>query len=86
VATIKNIQWKSSMAEIESGFGNWKQPTLIVWGMKDPWLPFELAQQFAKGIKNVELVQLEESGHYPQDHWSEKISESLLLFLRRQAL
>jgi pimeloyl-ACP methyl ester carboxylesterase len=86
VATIRNIQWKSSMAEIESGFRNWKQPTLIVWGMKDPWLPVELAQQFAKGIKNVELVQLEESGHYPQDHWSEKVSESLLLFLRRQAL
>ena len=86
VATIKNIQMKSSMAEIEAGFRNWEKPTLIVWGMKDPWLPFELAQQFAKNIKNVELVQIEEGGHYPQDHWSAKVSESLLPFLRRQAL
>lgn len=86
VATIKNLQMKQSMAEIESGFRNWEQPILIFWGMKDPWLPFTQAQQFAKGLKNVELVQLEEGGHYPQEHWSGKVSESLLPFLRRQAL
>jgi pimeloyl-ACP methyl ester carboxylesterase len=86
VATIKNIQMKQSMAEIESGFRNWKQPTLIVWGMKDPWLPFDQAQQFASTLNNVELVQLEEGGHYPQEHWSGNVSESLLLFLRRKVL
>lgn len=86
VATIKNLQMKQSMAEIESGFRNWEQPILIFWGMKDPWLPFTQAQQFAKGLKNVELVELEEGGHYPQEHWSGKVSESLLPFLRRQAL
>lgn len=85
-ATINNLQMQQSMAEIESGFRNWEKPTLIIWGMQDPWLPVEQAQQFAKGLKNVELVQLEEGGHYPQEHWSEKVSESLLPFLRRQAL
>ena len=86
VVTIKNIQMQQSMAEIEAGFRNWEQPTLICWGMKDPWLPFEQAQQFADSLKNVEIVKLEEGGHYPQDHWSEKVSESLLPFLRRKAL
>ncbi|MEQ9001563.1 MAG: alpha/beta fold hydrolase [Coleofasciculus sp. B1-GNL1-01] len=84
--TVKNLQIKSSMAEIEAGFRNWNQPTLILWGIKDPWLPLVQVQEFAKMIKNVELVELEEAGHYPQDHWSEKVSNNLLLFLRRQAV
>lgn len=84
--TVKNLQFKSSMAEIEAGFRNWNQPTLILWGIKDPWLPLVQVQEFAKMIKNVELVELEEAGHYPQDHWSEKVSNNLLLFLRRQAV
>jgi pimeloyl-ACP methyl ester carboxylesterase len=86
VATIKNLQLKQSMAEIESGFRNWEHLTLIIWGMKDSWLPFEQAQTLASTIKNVELVQIEEAGHYPQEHWSGKVSESILPFLRRQAL
>ena len=84
--TAKNLQMKQSMAEIESGYANWKQPTLIFWGMKDPWLPFTQAEQFANSLKNVEVVKLEEGGHYPQEHWSGKVSEALLPFLRRQAL
>ena len=86
LATAKNMQMKQSMAEIESGFANWEQPTLIFWGMKDPWLSFTQAQQFANALKNSELVKLEEGGHYPQEHWSGKLSEVLLPFLRRQAL
>jgi pimeloyl-ACP methyl ester carboxylesterase len=86
LATVKNLQMKQSMAEIESGYANWKQPTLIFWGMKDPWLSFTQAQQFANSLKNAEVVKLEEGGHYPQEHWSGKLSEALLPFLRRQAL
>lgn len=84
--TVKNLQLKSSMAEIEAGFRNWNQPTLILWGIKDPWLPLVQVQEFAKMLQNVELVELEEAGHYPQDHWSENVSNNLLLFLRRQAV
>jgi pimeloyl-ACP methyl ester carboxylesterase len=86
MVTTKNLQLKASMAEIEAGFRNWEKPILVFWGMKDPWLPFEQAEQFAKALKNVELVQLEEGGHYPQEHWSGKVSESLLPLLRRKAL
>ncbi|MGB7443610.1 MAG: alpha/beta fold hydrolase [Coleofasciculaceae cyanobacterium] len=84
LATIKNLQIKESMAEIESGLHSWEKPTLICWGMQDPWLPFTQAQQLAGTLKQVELVKLEEAGHYPQEHWSGKISEVLLPFLRRQ--
>ncbi|MGQ4648625.1 alpha/beta fold hydrolase [Lyngbya aestuarii] len=86
LATVKNCRIKESMAEIESGFRNWTKPTLIIWGMKDPWLPFTQAQQLANTLKNCEINQLAEAGHYPQEHWSGKISEALLPFVRRQAL
>lgn len=81
--TVKNLQLRQSMAEIDSGFRNWKTPTLIVWGIKDPWLPFVQVEEFIKITHNVDLVKLEEAGHYPQDHWSEKIAESLAMFFRR---
>jgi len=86
MATVKNLKLQQSMAEIESGYANWEQPTLIFWGMKDPWLPFTQVQQFASIFKNAELIKLEEGGHYPQEHWSGKLSDALLPFLRRQAL
>jgi pimeloyl-ACP methyl ester carboxylesterase len=84
--TVKNLQLRESMAEIDSGFRNWRTPTMIVWGIKDPWLPFVQVEEFVKITQNVELVKLEEAGHYPQDHWSGKISEALVMFLRRQAV
>jgi len=84
LATVQQLQLKQSMAEIESGFANWTQPTQIIWGMKDPWLSFTQAQSFAKSIPNAELSPLEEGGHYPQEHWSAKVSDALLPFLRRQ--
>ena len=86
LATVKNMQMKQSMAEIESGYKNWEQQTMIFWGMKDPWLPSTQAQEFAKTLKNGEFIQLQEGGHYPQEHWSGKLSNVLLPFLRRQAL
>jgi pimeloyl-ACP methyl ester carboxylesterase len=71
------------MAEMESSWGQWTHPTLIVWGMKDPWLPFAQAQNFTNSVKNAELVQLENAGHYPQEHFPGDISDALVPFLRR---
>lgn len=83
LATVQNLQLKQSMAEIESSWGQWAHPTLIVWGMKDPWLPFAQAQNLANSAKNAEIVQLENAGHYPQEHFPGDISDVLVPFLRR---
>ena len=82
--TVRNIQLPQSMAEIESGFQGWTRPTLFVWGLTDPWLSVEPAQKLVGSLKNAELVTLEQAGHYPQEHWSEKVGEALITFLRRQ--
>lgn len=86
LATVQNLQLKQVTAEIESGFAQWERPILVAWGMKDPWLPFEIARSFADTKPNCEVVQLEEVGHYPQEDWHEKVSEALLPFLRKQEL
>lgn len=83
---VQNLKLSQATAEIEAGFANWQQPTLIAWGVRDPWLPFELAQAFSKIVPHAEVAQLEEVGHYPQEDWHEKVNGVLLNFLRRQAL
>lgn len=80
---VRNLQLPQAMAEIQSGFANWQSPTLVAWGIKDPWLPVSLAQAFVQAVPSAQLVQLEEVGHYPQEDWHEKVSDALVPFLRR---
>jgi pimeloyl-ACP methyl ester carboxylesterase len=82
--TVRNLQLKPAMAELETGFKNWQKPTLILWGMQDPWLSSQPAQNLAKTLENGQFVELEQAGHYPQEHWSENVSNTLVPFLRRQ--
>ncbi len=84
--TVQYLHLAEAMAEIEKGFADWKQPTLIAWGMRDPWLPFSLAETLGQQVADAELVKLEEVGHYPQEDWHERVNEVLLPFLRRQIL
>jgi pimeloyl-ACP methyl ester carboxylesterase len=83
LATVRNLQLAQTGTEIAAGLKQWEQPTLIVWGMKDPWLPFSQAEQLKSAMPNAELSKIEEAGHYPQEHWSEKVSDALIGFLRR---
>ncbi|MGB7248688.1 MAG: alpha/beta fold hydrolase [Phormidesmis sp.] len=83
LATVKQLQLKRVLNEIDQGFANWQVPTLIAWGLADKWLPLSLAQSFAKSLSDVEIAQLEETGHYAQEDWAEKVSEVVVPFLRR---
>jgi haloalkane dehalogenase len=83
MSTIRNLNLQQSMAEVESGFQQWQKPTLIIWGMNDPWLPLSMAQKFAKSNQHTELVQLQNVAHYPQEHYYEEILKDLLPFVRR---
>lgn len=84
-AVVQNLNLPQVTAEIQTGFWDgWQHPTLIAWGIRDPWLPLKLAQDFGKALPDAEFVQLEEVGHYPQEDWHEKVNATLLDFLRRQ--
>jgi pimeloyl-ACP methyl ester carboxylesterase len=83
LSTIRNLQLAKAMSEIETGFKDWQQPILIQWGVIDPWLNPDMAENFAKSVPNGELVKLNNVGHYPQEHYHETILEDLLPFVRR---
>lgn len=84
MAMIQNLQLPTVTAEIEAGLRQWEHPLLLAWGMRDPWLPVEVAQTFAQSIKGTEFVAMDEVGHYPQEDWHEKVSGALTLFLKRR--
>ncbi len=85
-ATIGNLNLPETTAEIAKGFAAWEKPVLVAWGKRDPWLPLEQAQAFAKTLPNGTLEEFEEVGHYPQEDWHEKVSGALVPFLRAKDL
>lgn len=84
--TVQKLQLKQVLAEIDKGFENWSAPTLIIWGTADKWLSVSLAENFVKKLDDGELVRLEETGHYAQEDWAERVSEKAVPFLRRTRL
>ncbi|MGA1410452.1 MAG: alpha/beta fold hydrolase [Prochlorotrichaceae cyanobacterium] len=84
VATLRRLKVPQVTAEIEDGLKSWAKPLLLLWGDRDPWLPWEEIQAFAKTLPGAEFSALEEVGHYAQEDWHEKVSEALILFLKRK--
>jgi pimeloyl-ACP methyl ester carboxylesterase len=85
-AVMQNLNLPQATAEIEAGFANWQQPTLLAWGSRDPWLPLAMAEKFRELVAGAELEVLAEVGHYPQEDWHEKVSQALITFFRRQVV
>lgn len=83
LATIRKLNLKQVTADIDQGFAGWDVPTLIVWGVSDKWLPVSTAENFATQLKDVEVKKLDETGHYAQEDWAEKVSGAVVPFLRR---
>ncbi len=84
--TVQKLQLKQVLADIDEGFENWSAPTIIIWGTADKWLPVSLAENFVKKLDDGELVRLDETGHYAQEDWAERVSEKAIPFLRRARL
>ncbi|TAF09588.1 MAG: alpha/beta fold hydrolase [Nostocales cyanobacterium] len=82
LATIRNLQLEKAMTEIETGLQKWQKPILLQWGMIDPWLSVDMAENFVKSGRDVEIIKLNNVGHYPQEHYHEVILQDLLPFVR----
>lgn len=39
-------------------------PALVVWGMRDPYIPGRFASDYARALPNAELVELPDAGHW----------------------
>jgi pimeloyl-ACP methyl ester carboxylesterase len=45
--------------------GRLSMPALVVWGLKDPYLPPRFARAYAEALPNAELIELPDAGHWP---------------------
>ncbi|NJN01941.1 MAG: alpha/beta fold hydrolase [Leptolyngbyaceae cyanobacterium SL_1_1] len=84
--TVRNLQLKSVSAELATGCKDWPKPTLVAWGMSDPWLSAEDAKAFASQLSAGEFMALEQVGHYGQEDWADKVSAALLTFFKQMTL
>jgi pimeloyl-ACP methyl ester carboxylesterase len=48
-----------------AGLGRLEMPALVVWGMKDPYLPGRFAREYARALGGAELLELPDAGHWP---------------------
>lgn len=58
-----------------------RQPTLIVWGRDDRWIPLAQARQFQEALPGARLVVLEDCGHTPQEERPTELLQVLATFL-----
>ena len=50
-------------------------PILLVWGRQDRMVPATFAQTFAAMNANIQLVELDQAGHCPQDEWPDQVNQ-----------
>jgi pimeloyl-ACP methyl ester carboxylesterase len=57
------------------------QPTLILWGAKDRWIPLADGEAFARDIHGAELRVYPNAGHVPMEEIPDKTAAAVLGFL-----
>ena len=60
------------------------QPTLLIWGRRDPTSPASSAQRLLEGLQDAKIVWIEEASHSPQLELPELTNEVILKFLERK--
>jgi pimeloyl-ACP methyl ester carboxylesterase len=53
------------LATAGEGLGRLQLPALVVWGMKDPYIPGRFAAEYARALPHAELIELPDAGHWP---------------------
>ncbi len=44
--------------------GELEMPALVVWGMKDPYIPARFGRAYAQALPNAQLLELPDAGHW----------------------
>ncbi|HZG40054.1 MAG TPA: alpha/beta fold hydrolase [Nodosilinea sp.] len=83
MTTVRRLAIADVSTAIAAGLPSWDHPTLLLWGLSDPWLPVSLAEAAVQALPNGELQTLDEVGHYAQEDWAEKVAAALDSFLRQ---
>jgi len=58
-----------------------EEPTLLMWGEEDPWIPISYAHKFDSIIPDSRLIFYEKVGHIPMEEYPVKSAKDALKFL-----
>jgi pimeloyl-ACP methyl ester carboxylesterase len=53
------------LAAAGESLGQLNVPALVVWGVKDPYVPARFAAEYARVLPRAELLELPDAGHWP---------------------
>lgn len=53
------------MEDAGRDLGSLRCPALVVWGLKDRYLPARFGRAYAEALPSAELLELPDSGHWP---------------------
>ena len=76
--------YRSSPSEVLAASGGrlgaLTMPALVVWGMRDPYIPGRFGREYAQALAHAELIELPDAGHWP---WLDRpdVIERLVDFL-----
>lgn len=76
------------LAETQAPQPSWaglKQPTLIIWGQQDPWIPVTNAQAIARLLPNARVLEYPRVGHLPMEERPEQVAADIEDFLNSRA-
>ena len=57
------------------------KPSLLIWGMKDPVIPPRYLEKFKSGFPIAQTLELEGSGHFPQEEEPGEVASAIRSFL-----
>lgn len=66
--------------------GEISQPTLIIHGQEDELVPVEVSREAASRLKNGEIHEIENAGHWPNREAPDEFNEVMLAFLNRVSM
>lgn len=58
-----------------------EEPTLLMWGEADLWVPFEDAMKFDQAIPNSKIISYKDAGHIPMEEKPVQSAQDALDFL-----
>ena len=71
---------ESALEAAGAGLRALRMPALVVWGLKDPYLPPRFGRAYAEALPGAELLELPDAGHWP---WLDRpdVVERVVAFL-----
>ena len=81
VAATNHFIWPIPDRNLERRLHRVENPTLLVWGEQDAYVPSYYAQLFEAKLSNAETVTLADAGHHPHVEASELALASVARFL-----